>query len=116
MNETNVNPSSNDSSKFNFQESKSALKQQFSRLSDEDMEAIEMNPESAAARIQNVYGYSREKAIEEFNNFKNKNTRSRSGGSSGSERSDRNERGSSQGGQSGQSGSSKQSDQSNSKV
>lgn len=55
--------------KLKYQDIKGALRQKFPKLSDEDMRAIELDLGAASSRIQTVYGYSKEKATEEYNAF-----------------------------------------------
>lgn len=46
-----------------------SLKTKFGKLSDSDLTAISQDPSLALGKIQSAYGYSKEKAAEEYKNF-----------------------------------------------
>ena len=55
---------------FKFSEMKGALKQHFGKLTDDDMVIIEKDPGEIPGKIQRAYGYSKERALQEFHSFK----------------------------------------------
>lgn len=54
----------------NWNELKAKIKQKWARLTDQDLQSAEGNMEEISARIQKVYGYSKEKAAQEYADFK----------------------------------------------
>lgn len=56
--------------KGNWNEIKGKMKQQWGKLTDDDFRRIEGNVDEVVGRIQQAYGYTKEKAISEFNAFK----------------------------------------------
>lgn len=56
--------------KGNWTEIKGKMKQQWGKLTDDDFTRIEGNVDEVVGRIQQAYGYTKEKAISEFNTFK----------------------------------------------
>ena len=56
--------------KGNWNEIKGKMKQQWGKLTDDDFTRIEGNVDEVVGRIQQAYGYTKEKAISEFNAFK----------------------------------------------
>ncbi len=59
-----------DTFKGNWNELKAKIQQKWAKLTDQDLRAAEGNLDEITARIQKVYGYSKEKALEEYNDFK----------------------------------------------
>ncbi len=72
INPTNTNTTSNSNSnpKMNPSAMRGALKQKFGKLSEADLKEIDENPSVAADKIQSAYGYSKDKAAEEYESFK----------------------------------------------
>ena len=54
----------------NWSALKGKLRQQWAKLSDDDFEYAKGNVQEFLGRLQTSYGYSKEKAIAEFENFK----------------------------------------------
>lgn len=52
---------------------KGKIRQQWAKLTDNDMEAFKGNAEEAKGRLQKAYGYTKEQAQDEFEKFKNSN-------------------------------------------
>lgn len=51
-------------------ELKGKIKTQWSKFTDDDLEAVKGNLEELTGKLQKVYGYAKEKAAEEFDHFK----------------------------------------------
>ncbi len=60
----------NDVIKGNWEQLKGKVRQVWAKLTDDDMEHVEGNWEELAGRLQKTYGYSKEKAWEEVENFR----------------------------------------------
>jgi uncharacterized protein YjbJ (UPF0337 family) len=60
----------NNAFKGNWNEIKGKIKQQWGKLTDDDLTRISGNVDEVVGRIQQAYGYTKEKAVEEFNAFK----------------------------------------------
>jgi len=58
--------------KGNWNELKGKIKQQWSKLTDNDLDGIEGNIDEITGRIQKVYGYSKETAKSEYDAFKHR--------------------------------------------
>lgn len=50
---------------------KQFIRQKWSELTDEDLDSVGENIEGLASKIQEKYGYSKERAAEELQDFKN---------------------------------------------
>lgn len=59
-----------DTIKGRWTELKGKIKQEWSKLTDDDLQGVEGNMDEISGRIQKVYGYSKEKAVEEYSAFK----------------------------------------------
>lgn len=59
--------------KGNWQELKGKVKQKWAKLTDDDIMAAEGNMEELAGRLQSTYGYSKERAQQEFETFRRDN-------------------------------------------
>jgi uncharacterized protein YjbJ (UPF0337 family) len=57
-----------------WKELKGDVKQAWSKLTDDDLGAVKGNVDELIGRIQKTYGYTKEKAQQEFDNFKNKHS------------------------------------------
>ncbi len=57
----------------NWTELKGKIKTQWGKLTDDDLKAVEGNIEQLSGRIQKAYGYAKDKAEKEYNDFKAKN-------------------------------------------
>jgi len=55
--------------KGKWQQVKGKVKQQWGKLTDDDMRQIEGNLDAATGRIQERYGYTRERAKKEWDEF-----------------------------------------------
>ena len=56
----------------NWNEVKGKIKSQWAKLTDNDLKEVEGNIEKLAGKIQKAYGYKKEKAEQEFDEFKRK--------------------------------------------
>lgn len=56
--------------KGNWNQLKGKIKQQWAKLTDDDLTNAEGNLDEITGRIQKVYGYSRDRAEQEFQAFK----------------------------------------------
>ena len=54
----------------NWNEIKGKIKTRWAKFTDDDMTQLEGNLDQIAGKIQKVYGFTKEKAIEEYNDFK----------------------------------------------
>jgi len=54
----------------NWHELKGKIKTKWAKFSDSDLDALNGNLEQLAGKIQKVYGYGKEQAEREFNEFK----------------------------------------------
>lgn len=59
-----------DTIKGRWTELKGKIKQEWSKLSDDDLKGVEGNMDEISGRIQKVYGYTKEKAHQEYSSFK----------------------------------------------
>lgn len=64
----------NPSVEGNWNVLKGKIRQQWAKLTDNDIEAIKGNADEAKGRIQKAYGYSKDQAKKEFEKFKNSNS------------------------------------------
>ena len=53
---------------------KGKIRQQWAKLTDNDMDSFKGNMEEAVGRIQKAYGYTKDQAREEYDKFKNSNS------------------------------------------
>jgi uncharacterized protein YjbJ (UPF0337 family) len=53
---------------------KGKIRQQWGKLTDNDVETFKGNAEEAWGRLQKVYGYSKDEARREYDNFRNSNS------------------------------------------
>lgn len=53
---------------------KGKIRQQWSKLTDSDMDSFKESMEEAIGRIQKAYGYTKDQAREEYEKFKNSNS------------------------------------------
>ncbi len=53
-----------------WNELKGKVKQQWSKLTDDDLGLIQGNADELIGRLQQAYGYSKERALTEFDQFK----------------------------------------------
>jgi len=60
--------------KGNLNELKGSIKQTWSKLTDDDMTYLDGGVDKIVGRIQNAYGFTKERASEEFENFKKSNS------------------------------------------
>jgi uncharacterized protein YjbJ (UPF0337 family) len=58
--------------KGSMKELKGELKQTWAKLTDEDIKYLEGNVDEIVGKVQKAYGFTRERAEEEFDRFKNK--------------------------------------------
>jgi uncharacterized protein YjbJ (UPF0337 family) len=58
----------------NWKMLKGKIRQQWGKLTDNDMDAFKGNAEEAIGKIQKAYGYTKDKAREEYRNFKSSNS------------------------------------------
>lgn len=59
----------------NLKELKGELKQTWSKLTDDDINYIDGGVDQFIGKVQKTYGFTKERAMEEFDRFKNKNSR-----------------------------------------
>lgn len=59
----------------NLKELKGELKQTWSKLTDDDINYIDGGVDQFIGKVQKTYGFTKERAIEEFDRFRNKNPR-----------------------------------------
>jgi uncharacterized protein YjbJ (UPF0337 family) len=60
-------PYNTDVAKGQWTELKGKIKSQWAKLTDNDVDSVEGNYEELKGKLQQVYGYSKEKAEEEYN-------------------------------------------------
>ena len=53
---------------------KGKIRQQWAKLTDNDMDSFKGNMDEAIGRIQKAYGYTHDQAREEYEKFKNSNS------------------------------------------
>lgn len=53
---------------------KGKIRQQWAKLTDNDMDSFKGNMEEAVGRIQKAYGYTHDQARDEYEKFKNSNS------------------------------------------
>ena len=56
--------------KGTWKEMAGKIKQKWAKLTDDDLKAVEGNAEELQGRLQKTYGYSKERAQKEFEDFK----------------------------------------------
>ena len=59
----------------NLKELKGSLKQTWSKLTDDDLTYLDGGVDQIIGKVQKAYGFTKERAIEEFDNFKIQNAR-----------------------------------------
>ena len=69
---------SNDSLKGNWEELKGKVRQAWGKLTDDDVSRFKGNWEELSGHVQKQYGYTKEKAWNEIENFKKKHLNGRS--------------------------------------
>lgn len=65
----NFRESSKEAARESWSEIKSKIKAQWSKILDEDLEALKDNKDLLIAKIQQVYGHAKERAEKEYNDF-----------------------------------------------
>jgi len=58
-----------DVSKGNWEELKGKIKQKWAKFTDQDLKSIEGNAEELKGKLQKTYGYTKDKAQSEFDDF-----------------------------------------------
>ena len=58
----------------NWKVLKGKIREQWAKLTDNDMDSFRGNAEEAVGRLQKVYGYSKDQAHSEYEKFRNSNS------------------------------------------